>query len=217
MAKKCGDCDTQLICCRRTAQPAPPRLGYKCRSCGKVSRTAGKDGICAGCLGIIRCPRCEGKGTILRYQHVNGGKCGLCGGTGRADSYRAAFEKPAECLPHNSPESQSFLRNVISQQNIGAGTSVVAVELRVDNQQLCPPPEPPPKLDKGPVIEAALGDRLDLAQIRAVLDSYSRYDFTTEELDLLRYCERIEHAKRPRIAASPMAVHSNQDWWSRDR
>ncbi|HAB63190.1 MAG TPA: hypothetical protein DCE49_03035 [Pseudomonas sp.] len=78
-------------------------------------------------------------------------------------------------------------------------------------------PRPPSQLDKVPVIEAALGDGLSYKQIRAVLDSYYRYDFSAEELELLRYCERVELAKRPRVATSPMTVHSGQDWWSRDR
>jgi hypothetical protein len=46
----------------------------------------------------------------------------------------------------------------------------------------------PEKLDKSTVIEAALEDKLNVEQLRRVLDSLSMYDFTEEEVKLLDYC-----------------------------
>lgn len=75
-------------------------------------------------------------------------------------------------------------------------------------------PPPPSKLNKAPVLDAALRGALSYEQTRAVLDNASRYDFTTDEVDLLQqYAER----KCPKISPPALAVHSADSWWSRER
>lgn len=200
--------------------PRPAKSYRKCRSCGKPSRSIGKYGLCATCLGVTKCPRCAGRGFIPRYQHINGGQCGLCGGTGRADRYKAALETAALQRRCSFDTPFPAKLGVITQLSGTEAVQIIADESSPQHaaeQSLTPPPPAPPKLDKVPVVEAALGDELSYEQIRAVLDSYFRYDFSAEELELLRDCERIELAKRFKVATSPMAVHSGQDWWSRDR
>lgn len=75
-------------------------------------------------------------------------------------------------------------------------------------------PSPPPKLDKVPVLDAAQRGVLLYEQARAVLDNAGRYDFTADEIGMLRqYAEQ----KRPRLVVPTLAVHSLESWWSRER
>lgn len=202
--EKCPDCDTQAICCRRVS--ARVRDHGKCRLCG-LARSV-RNRLCVACYGKVRCPRCAGTGFIPRFSHVSGGRCGLCGGTGRADPFRGGDYHRE--LGEYKEASKARAANGATR---GAEKADVPTPSAVEQ----PPPPPPPKLDKSRVIDAALGDALTYDQIRAVLESQSRYDFTAEELDLLKDYEQKAIAGLPRVATSPMAVHSAQSWWSAAR
>lgn len=79
------------------------RTRWVTHSAGEVCLTCERDNRPVPDSTMTGCPRCKGAGRLPRYHHIAGGRCGLCGGKGRIEKYKAARERPRPETPRPAP------------------------------------------------------------------------------------------------------------------
>lgn len=99
--------DDEYIHVEATYKIPKPRLSKKQKE-KSADRTEGK-----------LCPKCDGGGILLEYEHVKGGKCFACQGTGKKLSFaerNAVIKRSKESKPHSEAAYREYLANRESDQ-----------------------------------------------------------------------------------------------------